>query len=140
MKMISNITKHRVEFYDVDSMNVMWHGNYVKYIESARCSLLEMIDYSYNQMKRDGYVYPIVKMDIKYISPAFFYDELSITSTIINYEGLLKISYEIFNVTTNKKCAKATTSQATILIDGFQTMFTLNKEFLEKIEVYLENH
>lgn len=86
-----------------------------------------------------GYVYPIVKMDFKYISPAFFGDELRITSTIINYDGLLKIAYEIYNTTTNKLCAKSSTSQAAVMIDGFQTMFTLNREFLAKIEVYLEN-
>lgn len=140
MKTISNITNHKVEFYDVDSMNVMWHGNYVKLIEAARCRLLDKIDYNYMQMKEDGYVYPIVKMDFKYVSPAFFGDELSITSTITNYDGLLKIAYEIYNNTTNKLCAKASTSQAAVTIDGFQTMFTLNSEFLAKIEVYLENN
>ncbi len=140
MKTISNTTKHKVEFYDVDSMNVMWHGNYIKLLESARCSLLDMLGYNYMQMKADGYAYPIVKMDIKYISPAFFGDELSITSTISNYDGLLKISYEIYNITTNKKCAKASTAQAAIKIEGFETMFSLNKEFLDKIEVYFENY
>lgn len=139
MKTISNITHHKVEFYDVDSMNVMWHGNYVRFIEAARCSLLDKIGYNYMQMKEDGYVYPIVKMDFKYISPAFFGDELRITSTIINYDGLLKIAYEIYNTTTNKLCAKSSTSQVAVMIDGFQTMFTLNSEFLAKIEVYLEN-
>ena len=43
------------------------------------------------------------------------------------------------NTTTNKLCAKSSTSQAAVMIDGFQTMFTLNREFLAKIEVYLEN-
>lgn len=140
MKTISNITNHKVEFYDIDSMNVMWHGNYVKLIEAARCRLLDKIGYNYMQMKKDGYAYPIVKMDFKHISPAFFGDELRITSTITNYDGLLKIAYEIYNNTTNKLCARASTSQASVMIDGFQTMFTLNREFLAKIEVYLENN
>ena len=33
----------RVEFYDVDSMGVVWHGNYVKYMELGRCALLDKI-------------------------------------------------------------------------------------------------
>lgn len=140
MKKISNTSTHKVEFYDVDSMNVMWHGNYVKIIESARCILFDKIGYNYMQMKADGYVYPIVKIDFKYISPAFFGDELSVTSTITSYDGMLKIAYEIYNNTTNKKCAKASTSQVAVQIDGFDTMYSLNKEFLNKIEVYLENY
>ena len=27
-----------VPFFDVDSMNVVWHGHYVKYLEIARCA------------------------------------------------------------------------------------------------------
>ena len=29
-----------VPFFDLDPMNVVWHGNYVKYTEIARCKLL----------------------------------------------------------------------------------------------------
>ena len=33
--------KLTVQFYDLDPMNVVWHGNYLKYLESARCDLLK---------------------------------------------------------------------------------------------------
>ena len=26
-----------VPFYDVDSMDIVWHGHYLKYFEDARC-------------------------------------------------------------------------------------------------------
>ena len=42
---ISAEIEFKVEFYDVDSMNVVWHGNYVKYMESARCVLLDKIGF-----------------------------------------------------------------------------------------------
>ena len=41
--MISKSVALKAQFYDVDSMNVVWHGNYVKYFETARCALLEEI-------------------------------------------------------------------------------------------------
>lgn len=138
--MITSSINYKVAFYDVDPMNIVWHGNYVKFLEIARCHLLDKIGYNYDDMKRDGYAYPIVKMDVKYISPASFGDELEITATITNYYGLLKIAYDIYNNTTNKLSAKANTSQAAVMVDGLQTMFSLNSEFLEKIEVYLENN
>jgi len=34
-----------VPFFDVDSMNIVWHGHYVKYFELARCQLLELFDF-----------------------------------------------------------------------------------------------
>ncbi len=39
-------------FFDVDSMNVVWHGHYVKYLEVARCALLDQIGHNYNDMLR----------------------------------------------------------------------------------------
>ena len=68
---ISHITTIKAQFFDVDSMDVVWHGNYVKYLETARCELLSKIGYDYKKMKMDGFAYPIVKLDIKYIKPIF---------------------------------------------------------------------
>ena len=27
-------------FHDLDPMNIVWHGHYIKYLELARCALL----------------------------------------------------------------------------------------------------
>ena len=32
-----------VPFFDVDMMEVVWHGHYVKYFEEARCALLDKL-------------------------------------------------------------------------------------------------
>lgn len=40
-----------VQFFDLDPMNVVWHGNYVKYLETARCDLLAKVGYTYDDMK-----------------------------------------------------------------------------------------
>ena len=76
--MISKSVALKAQFYDVDSMNVVWHGNYVKYFETARCALLEEIGYDYEAMRVDGYAYPIVKIEAKYIKPVFFGDEIEV--------------------------------------------------------------
>ena len=34
-------TEILVPFFDVDTMNVVWHGHYIKYLEVARCALLD---------------------------------------------------------------------------------------------------
>ena len=33
-------TQILVPFFDVDTMHVVWHGHYIKYLEVARCALL----------------------------------------------------------------------------------------------------
>ena len=34
--MISAEVTIRTQFYDLDPMNIVWHGNYVRYLEQAR--------------------------------------------------------------------------------------------------------
>ena len=48
--LISEETEVSAEFFDVDAMQVVWHGNYVKYLEIARCALLDKIGYGYKEM------------------------------------------------------------------------------------------
>ena len=76
-------------------MNVVWHGNYVKYFETARCALLEEIGYDYEAMRADGYAYPIVKIEAKYVKPVFFGDEIEVEATLKECECFLKIGYVV---------------------------------------------
>lgn len=48
-------TDIEVAFYEVDPMQIMWHGNYINFMERARCALLEKLNYSYVDMEKDGY-------------------------------------------------------------------------------------
>ena len=54
-------------FHDCDPMQVVWHGNYFRYFEIARCALLRRFDYDYPQMHASGYLFPIVDARVKYI-------------------------------------------------------------------------
>ena len=40
-------TETHIEFFDLDPMEIVWHGRYVKYLEMVRGVLLDTIDYNY---------------------------------------------------------------------------------------------
>ncbi|WP_420839712.1 acyl-CoA thioesterase [Colwellia maritima] len=65
-------------------MRVVWHGNYVKYIEDARCQLLRKFNYDYNDMEDSGYVWPIVDMRLKYVQSAEFGNKIRVEATRLN--------------------------------------------------------
>ncbi|AII15488.1 acyl-CoA thioesterase [Campylobacter iguaniorum] len=125
--------KSKVEFYDVDSMNVVWHGNYVKFIEQARCAFLSELGYDYEDMKNDGYAYPVAKMDFKFIAPLFFKDEIEIKVKLIEVESFLKFKYEIYNQNGQKVCV-ATTSQACVKMSNLQTQFSAPNKLKELVK------
>ena len=82
---------HQIPFYDVDSMHIVWHGHYVKYLELARCAWLERFDYGYRQMMAGGYAWPVAQLNLKYIRPARFGQHITIRTGLREYESCLKL-------------------------------------------------
>lgn len=103
-----------VPFFDVDSMNIVWHGHYCKYLELARCKLLDKIGYNYRAMAESGFSFPIVDMHIKYIQPLVFEQQLVITASLVEWQYRLKIAYLIRAADTGEKLTKAYTVQAAV--------------------------
>lgn len=126
-------TKIRVEFYDTDALGVVWHGNYINFLERARCDFLDFVGYDYYQMGKDGFTYPIIKLDIKYIKPAYFKDELEVEVILVEFESFFRLNYIIKNAKTSVKIATASTSQAAVKVGNktleFETPLQFQKAF-----------
>ena len=106
-----------VPFHDVDVMRVAWHGHYVKYLEIARCALLDEIDYNYPQMESSGYAWPVIDLRIRYAQPLHFQQKVSIKAKIIEWENRLKISYLISDLATGKRLTTGYTVQVAVNIE-----------------------
>lgn len=122
-----------VQFYDLDPMNVVWHGNYVKYLETARCDLLEKLGYNYIDMRNDGFAYPVATMEMKYIKPCVFNQELKIVSVIEEIEPCLIIKYTIFDNKTGEKLFKAKTMQICVDINTKQSVYEAPDNLKKKL-------
>jgi acyl-CoA thioester hydrolase len=101
-------------FHDLDPMDIVWHGNYVKYLEIARCALLEKFNYNYRQMRDSGYAWPVVDMRLKYVRPTRFGQKIIIRATIREWENRLKIDYLIRDAADGHKINQAYTIQVAV--------------------------
>lgn len=101
-------------FHDCDPMNVVWHGNYFKYFEIARCALLKRYDYDYPQMLESGYLWPVVDARVKYVRPLLFGQALRVRSRIVEWENRLKIEYEILDAESGQVLTRAMTIQVAV--------------------------
>ena len=111
---ISATVNLEVPFFDIDSMGVVWHGNYIKYFEIGRCELLKKINYDYNDMQASGYAWPVVDMRVKYIKPLIFRQEITIAAFLVEYENRLKIEYLITDKNTQQKFTVAYSIQVAV--------------------------
>ena len=116
--------KFRARFYDADPMGVMWHGNYVKLCEDARCEFWRDAGYTYMQMRDDGFIYPIIKMEFKFIAPILFDDEVAVSIELLECDTIIKFSYRIKSLS-GALLAKATTSQAAVELDSKRTLYEI---------------
>ena len=87
---------------------------YAKYLELARCKLLESFNYDYKSMARSGYSWPVVDMRLKYVRPAKFGQHIRATATLKEWEYRLKIVYEITDIASGEKLTKAYTTQVAV--------------------------
>jgi len=103
-------------FYDVDAMDVVWHGNYVKYMEQARCALLERFDYGYPRMRESGYAWPVVDLQVKYIRPVRFAQKLLVRAEIVEWENRLRMTYLMRDAQTGERVTRASSIQVAVEI------------------------
>ena len=137
MTEIKTTTVIEVPFYDVDAMEVAWHGNYVKYMEQARCQLLDLIDYNYPQMKASGYVWPVVELKIKFIKPLLFQQKIAIDAVLSEHEYGLRVDFVFWDVATQTRLTKAHTKQVAVNIES-NDMCLVSPDILHnKIKAYL---
>ncbi|MBV8657179.1 MAG: acyl-CoA thioesterase [Burkholderiales bacterium] len=101
-------------FHDLDPMEIVWHGHYVKYMELARCALLAKFDFDYPQMRDSGYSWPIVDMRLKYVRPVRYGQSLSVRAEIVEWESRLRVDYLICDAATGEKLNQAYTIQVAV--------------------------
>lgn len=126
-----------VPFFDVDSLFIVWHGHYVKYLEQARCAFLAEISHDYNVMRESGYAYPVVKLDLKYIKPATFGQKIRVELNVLEFESSLKIEYSIKELATQTKLTRGSTMQVAVRTDNGELQFQTPEVFQVAIRQFV---
>jgi acyl-CoA thioester hydrolase len=125
----------QVQFFDLDPMEIVWHGNYVKYLEVARCALLDKIDYNYAQMKASGYMWPIIEMNLRYPGSATFGQRLLLRAEIVEWENRLRIDYLVSDAASGRRLNRATTTQVAVDIHSREMCFVSPTILFQKLGV-----
>jgi acyl-CoA thioester hydrolase len=123
-----------VPFFDVDSMDVVWHGHYVKYFEIARCALLERIGHNYQQMRDAGYAWPIIDVQLRYMRGARFNQRIVVRADLVEWENRLKINYLIRDAETGERMTRGSTVQVAVEIASREMLLTSPRVFVDAVE------
>jgi acyl-CoA thioester hydrolase len=90
----------------------------VKYLEIARCALLDMIGHNYLDMQASGYAWPIIDLQLRYVQGARFGQRLRVRADLAEWQNRLKINYLISDAETGERLTRASTVQIAVSADG----------------------
>ena len=120
-------------FHDLDPMDVVWHGHYLKYLELARCALLQTFDYDYPQMRDSGYLWPIVDLRTKYLRSARFGQRLRVRAELTEWEMRMRIDYVIRDAETDDVVTRAHTLQVAVEIASGEMCYATPEMFRRRL-------
>ncbi len=79
----AHILPMRVYFEDTDFSGLVYHANYLRYMERARSDMLRLAGIDQKAAFAEGLgVYAVAELSIKYVKPARYDDALQIVSTV----------------------------------------------------------
>ena len=120
-------------FHDLDPMDVVWHGHTLKYLELARCALLQGFDYDYPQMRESGYVWPIVDLRCKYVRSARYGQRLRVRAELTEWEMRMRIDYVIRDAETDDVVTRAHTLQVAVEIASGEMSYATPEVFRRRL-------
>lgn len=109
---LSTTVRVKVRFSEVDAIRMVWHGNYVQYLEDAREAFGREFGLEYMHIFDSGYFAPMFDMQLRYHHVATVDDVLSVKITYHPARGAkLMFDYEVRRESDNELILTAVTTQ-----------------------------
>lgn len=125
----SHEVRMKVPFFDADPMQIVWHGNYLKYFDIARSELFDALGIDlFAFHERTRYVFPIIRSAVKHIRPLRCGDEFICRATVKDARSKIVIAFEIRLAPDGTICARGTTEQACVLTPEMEMVYTIPEE------------
>ena len=125
----SHEVKMKVPFFDLDPMQMVWHGNYLKYFDIARSELFDGLGVDLFEFhERTRYIFPIIRSSVKHIRPLKRGDEFICRATVKDARSKIVVAFEIRLVKDGTICARGTTEQAAVLAPEMEMVYTIPEE------------
>lgn len=125
---LSEAIRVQVRFSEVDAIRMVWHGNYVQYMEDAREAFGRKFGLEYMKIFENGFFAPVFDLHIRYQQVATVDDVLLVKITYRPTKGAkLVFDYEITRESDGAQIVKADTTQLFTTREG--EFFPINPPF-----------
>ena len=95
--------ERKINYYETDRMGVVHHSNYIRYLEEARCFLLEKVGMPFDVLEENNITIPVLAVNCEYKNHVTFADTLQIKVFIKEYTGVrMTVGYDVIDKKTGK--------------------------------------
>jgi acyl-CoA thioester hydrolase len=115
-----------VAFHDLDPLQIVWHGNYLKYFDIARFALFRSVGIDlYAYMLEKNYTFPVTRTAMKHILPLRAFDEFVCRATCTEAQYKIGMTFEIRKNQGGMLCARGSSEQLAVRFPEMEMEFTI---------------
>ena len=103
----------KVPFHDCDPLFVVWHGRYLEYFELARTALFRSVALDVPDIMRLGLRMYVTDARCRYMHPLAYGEVVRVRAAFTATSPLIRVAYEVTNVTRGRRSARGYTTMAT---------------------------
>ena len=119
--------RHKAQYYETDTMKIVHHSNYIRWMEEARVDMLEQMGLGYDAMEREGVLSPVLSVQCEFKGMTRFAETVEIRMRLVRYTGVrFELAYEMFGP---DGTLRARAASAHCFIDGSGKPISLRRRF-----------
>ncbi len=100
----------RVRYAETDQMGVVYHANYLVWMEVGRVEYCRASGYRYRDLEAEGILMAVVEANCRYLSPALYDDEIVVRTTIEEATPrIVRFGYQILSCEDGRLLAEGST-------------------------------
>ena len=103
-----------VPFHDIDSLQVVWHGHYIKYLELARTALMRSRQLDHADIGALGYQLTVVETQLRHTFPLRYLDRVRVSAWYRDVDVTIGVAYDVMNLTHARRAARGFTRLASM--------------------------
>ncbi len=113
-------TRLRVRYAETDQMGVVYHANYLVWMEIGRVELVRSLGFNYKDLENtEGVFLSVIEANCRYLYPARYDQEIMVETALVRSNvRLVEFAYRIRSAEPDR-----------VLAEGFTKHVWLNREF-----------
>ena len=116
--MLEHTTQVRVRYAETDQMGVVYHANYVVWMEVGRVEAMRSAGLNYAEMEREGIRVAVLGVEVQYKAAARYDDLVDITARVVQVQSrMMRIEYDIHRAGDRQLLAQGATKHLFVNLD-----------------------